>query len=214
MGMISLNRPWPSSRCVIVFLAIAGFAMLPGKAEEPGDSSQTKQAGKSPLQDSIAKDISGWIGDYEYVEVVLYNSEPPHGTPLVSSGKLNKGVAKAWTKRLSPEEVALLTTYITGKREPKDGAACYIPHHGFVFYGKDSKILGHLEICFMCERYYSLPRRGLATNWDLAGLKALVTKKGLPHFNHPDEWAAFFANKELVGKGEMEQSAVEEKIAE
>ena len=150
----------------------------------------------------IAEDSKQWIADFDHVEVVLYNSEVPSpGDFLVHEGKFHKGLAEAWTQRLTAEQIDVLVSAITGKHQPVGGALCYIPHHGFVFYDKDSKILGHVEICFMCGNYYSMPRKGLSRDWDLSKLGTLVRELGLPMFNSPDKWKTFFADKEMLASG-------------
>ncbi len=213
--MKSVKRPRPDFLIVSIFLMIWGCAIIPAVAEEPISSDEPEYFGENWGQGFIAKDMSGWITDFEYVEVVVYDSMPPNKESPVVAEKLNDSVAKAWTKRLTPEEVTLLTTFITGKREDDGSSGCdYDPHHGFVFYGKDSKILGYIEICFMCRSYRWSPQGELSSHWDLEGLSALVAKKGLPTFKHPDEWAKFFADKELVKKGKMDQPTADEKIAE
>lgn len=52
----------------------------------------------------------------------------------------------------------------------------------------------------MCQDYRSRPGEGFSTNWNLEGLKGLLKKKGLPNFNQPDEWMAFFADKQQLAK--------------
>jgi hypothetical protein len=118
---------------------------------------------------------------------------------LVESGEVHKGVDQASTKRLTPEQVAQLTSLVTGKHKPKSGGFCgYDPHHGFIFYGKDSKILGHLEICFRCSDNRSDPPKGLSHSWDFHGLEQLVVKLGLPVFRDPKDWEKFFADRKAI----------------
>ncbi len=149
------------------------------------------------------ENISGWIKEFDHVEAVVYNpSEKNPEEPPVLEGKLHKGVASAWTKRLTPEQTKGLISFITGKRKNSgDGSGCYLPHHGFIFYDKDSKIVGYLAICFMCGGYSSSPENGLSIPWDLAGIKKLTEELGLPTFQEGDEASDFFANRKKLERG-------------
>jgi hypothetical protein len=182
-------KPFP----LLLFLLIA-FS-LPGtsSAEELGEAWGAKSV----------ENIGGWIKEFDHVEAVVYHpSEKNPAEPPVLDGKPSKGIAKAWTKRLTPEQTGRLVSFITGKRKSSgDAAACYLPHHGFIFYDKDSKIVGHLAICFMCGNYRPSPKEGLSHPWDLGGLSALITELGLPMFRKPDEVTAFFADKEKLERG-------------
>lgn len=127
-------------------------------------------------------------------------------------GKLHEGVAKAWTKRLTAGQTERLVSFITGDRGSSGiGTMCYLPHHGFIFYDKDSKIVGHLAICFMCAKYYPSPAEGLSSVWDLPGIRKLATELGLPMFPTPPGATAFFADKEKLERG-PEKSAEQMKI--
>lgn len=178
----------------LLLLILAAFP-LPGttSAEELGEA----WGGKS------VENISAWIKGFDHVEAVVYNpSEKNPEEPPVIDGRLHEGVAKAWTKRLTPEQTVRLISFITGKRKDSGAAAgCYLPHHGFIFYDKDSKIVGHLAICFGCGNYRSSPKEDLSRPWDLGGLSALTTELGLPMFRKPDEATAFFSNKEKLERG-------------
>lgn len=150
----------------------------------------------------VAKDISGWIKDFDHVEATVYNpsKENPEEPPVIN-GKLHAGAAKAWTKKLTPGQTDVLISCITGEHDDDGGAGCFLPHHGFIFYDKDSKILGYLCICFMCGNYHAHPEKGLSAPWDLGSIRKLATDLGLPMLNHPDEWAAFFADKAKLERG-------------
>ena len=34
---------------------------------------------------------------------------------------------------------------------------CFIPHHGFVFYDKDEKLVAQISVCFMCDQLRGSP---------------------------------------------------------
>ncbi|MFK7851752.1 MAG: hypothetical protein AB8D78_12315 [Akkermansiaceae bacterium] len=148
------------------------------------------------FQGFVAKDMDGWIKDFDYVEVVLFNYKEDEDKRLVESGKLHKGIVRDFTKRLSDEEVTLLSKAVTGKHPSGVGGFCgFRPHHGFIFYGEDNEILGHIEICFLCSDYFYFPRQGLSWAWDLGAVGTLITRLGLPNLKNDKEWADFFSNE-------------------
>jgi hypothetical protein len=109
---------------------------------------------------------------------------------------MHRGVIREFTKRLSNKDISLLSKAVTGKHPSRGGGFCgFRPHHGFIFYGKDDKILGHIEICFLCSDYYTMPQEGLSQEWDINGLRTLVTSLGLPILKNDKEWEDFFATK-------------------
>ena len=146
-------------------------------------------------QGFVAQNMDSWVKGVDHVEIVLFNYKEDEDRRLVENGILHKGVIIEFTKRLSDKEVSLLSKFVTGKHPSRGGGFCgFRPHHGFVFYGKDDKILGHLEICFLCSDYLSRPWEGLSSSWDLNGLRSLVTDLGLPILKNDKEWDEFFAS--------------------
>jgi len=155
-------------------------------------SSFVEDAEKHLEQGFVAKDFEGWIKGFSKVELVVYDHIVERGKPLVDSGRLHKGIVANKTVRLSDDEIQKLLSLVTGENRPRLGAMCYEPHHGFIFYDSAGKVVGHLEICLMCNGYYSYPRKGLSRWWDLDGLEKLIKDKGLPAYRSMNEWKAFF----------------------
>ncbi|MFK7787346.1 MAG: hypothetical protein AB8B56_19640 [Crocinitomicaceae bacterium] len=61
-------------------------------------------------------------------------------------------------------------------------ASCYNPRHGIIFYNSSDSIIGFLEICFECNRIYSLPgtpNMGPLENKPFKQLKELFREKNL-----------------------------------
>ncbi len=139
----------------------------------------------------VAASFSEWIPEFKRVDLVLYDSGAERG-PLVQEGRLHQGVVSSMTTSLNDKEVAKLEKLVTGSWSGGIRAACYMPHHGFVFYGQDEKIVGHLEVCLMCRNYHAFPREGLSDNWDLEGIKELIREKKLPVYGGPGEWEEYF----------------------
>lgn len=153
--------------------------------------------GEEPLvQGFIAKDLKSWVGDFKYVELVLFDYGADPGKPLVYEGEVHKGLSKKWTKRLNAKETERLEDLVTGRKEPErslNGGFCHEPHHGFIFYGKNDEILGFIEVCFMCHSVISDPYEGLSSPWDFAGIRSFIEDMGLPTAGNRETWAEFFA---------------------
>ena len=53
--------------------------------------------------------------------------------------------------------------------------ACFDPHHAFVFLDDDQSVVGHIDICFLCNQYRASPL-GYAVNWDLNAVAELFVE--------------------------------------
>jgi hypothetical protein len=58
---------------------------------------------------------------------------------------------------LSSEQTDLLLAIVRAKGTYGDGSACFLPHHGFVFYDAAGVPVAELSLCFMCEMMRSSP---------------------------------------------------------
>jgi hypothetical protein len=189
-----------------ILLANMALVAIPSSAiaETPLSSNEDfgpKWDELAEYQGFVAQNMDSWIKGFDRVEIVLFNYKEDEARRLVEDGSLHKGVIREYTKRLSNEEVSLLSKIVTGKHPSRGGGFCgFRPHHGFIFYGKDDKVLGHLEICFLCSDYLSRPWEGLSSNWDLNGLRTLVTSLGLPILKDDEDWDKFFASNQKKQK--------------
>ncbi len=173
----------------VLVATMTHFSLLVGNAT-------AEEAGVVIPQGVVVDNMDGWLKEFDHVEVVLFNPELENGSsPLVKSGKFHEGIIAHFTQTLNQDEVLELRGLVTGKHKPVDRARCYEPHHGFIFYNKEKKVLGYLEFCLMCKNYRLNPPKGLSNHWDLKGLKKLVEKKGLPAFEDHKEWRTFFKEK-------------------
>lgn len=145
-----------------------------------------------PPDDQISKDIKGWVQEFEYISLVLYNYSVDSKRSLFQDGKFHKGVKGQFSKKLTENEATVVVNAITGKHLWKGGALCYMPHHGFVFYNKKDEVVGHIEICFMCGRHKSFPSKGLSLYWDLDSMRKLIKSKGIPVYDTTKEWENYF----------------------
>lgn len=61
-------------------------------------------------------------------------------------------------------------------------AACYYPRHAIIFYDKNVKVFGHIEICFDCNRSAS-SNNMLSFSECALGLEELFKEFGITYFN-------------------------------
>lgn len=81
--------------------------------------------------------------------------------------------------RLTEAQVKRLEAAVTGSHPDHPIAACFYPHHAFIFYGASGKIVGHINICFLCSNYDGQPE-GYAKSWNLDELAKLIKDIGMP----------------------------------
>ena len=144
-------------------------------------------------QGFVAPDIKQWVKEFDHVDIIIYDRRKDLDKPLILAGKFNEKFGKLLAKRLDSKEVQLLTQSISGKHKPMWQFMCFDPYHAFVFYDMDSKILGHIEICFGCRTFRSYPKNGLSEYWDLNSIKKLILLKDLPVFDASEEWNKYFS---------------------
>lgn len=58
---------------------------------------------------------------------------------------------------LTPDQVSRFVDAVYGSHEKTDPAACYEPHHIFLFYDKDDILINVVEICFGCTNLHASP---------------------------------------------------------
>ena len=104
-------------------------------------------------------------------------------TPIVlRDGTLNPTRTPKDGLRLSNKQIGRLQSALYGSHPEHEAAGCIYPHHAFVFFSNDGRIVGSVNICFLCDNYYGIPR-GFAMPWDLDGLARLVRDLGMPISN-------------------------------
>ena len=119
---------------------------------------------------------------YAHVVGFCYDHrKDPRGNRIVfPDGTLHRGIIKATTVRFSKEQTERLVKILTTKPKEDQGMAdCYLPHHGFVFYDNDWKVVGWFEVCFLCSGSYA--SSGTARpDVDYKVLEAFTRGAGLP----------------------------------
>lgn len=119
------------------------------------------------------------------VVAYLYDYTAADAYRIETNGKLHPGIIAKFTKTLSAEDTRILLDAFTEKHSPSPRHPCEpAPHHAFVFYGEDEKVLGSVSVCFQCRETYSrqfnLVRDPLSYFWDWDAIKGLFTRNGIP----------------------------------
>jgi hypothetical protein len=92
------------------------------------------------------------------------------------SGELNQGMLdelKVKESILTVEQVEQLNDAIYGEHPKTSSAACYDPHHIFVFYDEDDQIVNSIEICFSCLNINTSPELQ-ETQWSKHDFRSLA----------------------------------------
>ncbi len=106
------------------------------------------------------------------------------GTKL-ENGKLRNDAPAVDGGVLTAEEIALLRRSVDTGPEPKSAKLCCTPRHAFLFFDRNHRQIGYLEVCFQCgcARIY-LPPGSLHSfadlGWDHEALTRIVEAHRLP----------------------------------
>ncbi|HEY1121160.1 MAG TPA: hypothetical protein VGE67_06150, partial [Haloferula sp.] len=150
---------WVSANSLV---ALVGFVlaggMLCGCKERPAESAQIQ------LKHEDSKEVvpPTWP-PHGYQRVVAHRFQIPEENPesfsLIQGGKVDLELLKKLSvaaAELTPAQTStLLTGTFSDRRESM--AACYDPHHLFLFLDGEGKVLNAIEICFSCTAISTLP---------------------------------------------------------
>lgn len=115
-------------------------------------------------------------------------------------GSLHRGVIVSKAVKLDDAQILKLRKLLTEESEEEFGEVdCYDPHHAFVFYDAEGKVLASVDICFLCESYEARPKKA-ASNADLIALEKFCRDLGLPMLENPAAYTKLF--KKEQGSGE------------
>ncbi|MDB9741935.1 hypothetical protein OAB00_03680 [Akkermansiaceae bacterium] len=142
------------------------------------------QAGFSP-QD--IHEVRAYVYDYTQEE---------DNKTLLKNGKLHKGVINQEGSKLNPTQIKRLIAALRTKKKDDFGALCYMPHHGFVFYNKQGKAIGHLELCFQCGNVDSSPKKLAARPWDWIEMKKLLEETKIPILKKDEEYTKLYLEQQ------------------
>lgn len=155
--------------------------------------------------------------DVPYTHVVGYCydfSQDARGASIsFPDGSLHKGVIKATTVRLSDAQTKSLLEILNDDVEHERGeVACYDPHHAFVFYDSNWRIVASIDICFLCEDHAARPK-GVHELFDLQAMEAFCRQIGLPWHEESKEYTKLFrqeqATKEPQAKEQQRQNEID-----
>ena len=135
---------------------------------------------------------------FKHVVAYCYDfSQDTRGSAITfPDGSLHKGVIRATTVRLSEPQVQQVVGLLTKVSEEEDGESdCYEPHHAFIFYDAEWKVVALIDVCFLCEDYIARPK-GVSENIDLAALEKLCRGLGLPVLEKPEAYSALFKQEQ------------------
>lgn len=129
----------------------------------------------------------------------------PSGFSLLKKGSVDTALLERLAVKsveLRPEQIRKLTTAVNAK-EATSPAACYDPHHIFVFYSDTGAIVAAVEICFSCTGVSAIP--GIAEpRWyrhDFLALAKLTDELGLWFERRTvKEWIAFRVERDAATK--------------
>lgn len=116
-------------------------------------------------------EVRGYVYDY---------TQEKGNVSLLKQGRLHKGIINAGGSKLSDEQIERLKEALKSSEKRKSGAFCYMPHHGFVFFDKEGKAMGHIELCFQCGNVANSPKGLPEVEWNWKELQALLEELKVP----------------------------------
>ena len=114
---------------------------------------------------------------------------------LLIAGRLHKGIINKDGAKLSEEQTQRLLKALETGKEPVAQAGCYMPHHGFVFFDKDGKAMGHIELCFHCGNSASSPKGIPNQYWDWVIIRKLLEELKIPILKEDSDYTKLFKEK-------------------
>jgi hypothetical protein len=86
--------------------------------------------------------------------------------------------------------------------QPQGGSFCHMPHHGFIFYDKIGKVLGRVEVCFLCSSVRA-SLEGMPDEYrNFRMLRELVRDLQLPLYKSNFEYTVLFRER-FQGAGSL-----------
>ncbi len=125
---------------------------------------------------------AGWPGSASTeVRAYAYNPRVADVDPsILKHGHLNPTVLNKDGVVLTPDQTKHLFAAVTGKHpDPGVYAACFNPHHAFVFYDVAHEPIAWVEVCLECGNAEAEPpQKGQV--YDIAALVKLLRELKLP----------------------------------
>ena len=138
--------------------------------------------------------LAGWLpGEIHEVRAYVYDyTQEKDRMALLKGGKLHAGIINKGGAKLSDEQVERLKEAIRSSKERVPGAFCYMPHHGFVFFNKQGRPMGHIELCFQCGNVDSSPRGLPEREWDWKAIRKLLEELKIPILKEDADYTKLF----------------------
>ena len=114
---------------------------------------------------------------------------------LLKQGKLHKGIINDGGAKLSEDQVERLKEALRSEEDREPGAFCYMPHHGFVFFDRDGKAMGHIELCFQCGNVASSPKGLPEREWNWKEISKLLEELKIPILNDDKDYTKIYLEK-------------------
>jgi len=121
----------------------------------------------------------------------IYDYRADSFKDISKDGKLHQGVINTGGAVLDASQVQKLQDVFQKEPDRLIMAGCYSPHHAFVFFDAQDKVVAHLSICFGCGTYSSSDRSNSKSSLSFRKAVILVKELGLPMSVEPP-----FTNKE------------------
>jgi hypothetical protein len=137
---------------------------------------------------------------FKHVVAYCYDfSKDSRGSAITfPDGSLHKGVIRATTVRLEELQVSKLRSLISTDSDTEHrNVDCYDPHHAFVFYDAEWKVIASVDVCFLCDDYQARPM-GISKSIDLAALETFTRNLGLPMLEESSEYSALYQQEHPV----------------
>lgn len=82
---------------------------------------------------------------------------------------------------LTPDQVTRLVDAVYGVHEETGAAACYDPHHIFLFYDSSDTLFHVIEVCFGCTNLHAQPKIAESQRWrhDFRELARICEETGI-----------------------------------
>jgi hypothetical protein len=154
-------------RCAFLMTAF-GFLALQCPAAEPKASvteKKSKEAKASPA--ALPFDRSS-VARVEAIRFKLPEETLKNGEKIEAEFSFLRGGDKVDLTRLeelsvkkaelNPAQIETLIQAIYGKNKKMPSAACYNPHHLFLFYDASGKLINSVELCFSCTGVSTNPQ--------------------------------------------------------
>lgn len=144
----------------------------------------TKDKSSAATPRPAGHQVHGWPGK-EYDRVVGYQFFNPHGpfredSPVLGDEVRGEQLTKVKRKEvvLKPDQTTRLLKSALFSSDNGAPAACYYPHHIFVFYKGDAAVAA-IEVCFHCNGKKTWPPAENAVGTDYPALATLSGELGL-----------------------------------